>query len=134
MSVRVSESVARKLSQELQDITIEASIDTLAIITTTGARVAFFSKSRADSSVTSAITAALVNSGALATDQLGFGTLTDVMVRGDGGFLILRALNERFVLVGGTKQITAFTKAAAVLVKHTPTIIETLNEIPDEQY
>ena len=134
MSVRVSEAVARKLSQELQDITIEASIDTLAIITTTGARVAFFSKSRADSSVMSAITAALVNSGALATDQLSFGTLTDVMVRGDGGFLILRALSERFVLVGGTKQITAFTKAAAVLVKHSPTLISTLSEIPDEQY
>lgn len=134
MSVRVSESVARGLSKELQTITQEAQIETLAIITTTGARVAFFSKSRADASEMSAIAASLVNSGGLASGKLGFGNLTDVMVRGSNGFLILRSLGERFVLVGGTKKIATFTKSAAVLVKHSPSLMEILNEIPEDLY
>jgi len=134
MSVRVSETVARGLSKELQDITKEADIETLAIITTTGARVAFFSKSRADASEMSAIAASLINSGGLASGKLGFGTLTDVMVRGDNGFLVLRMLSERFVLVGGTKKIGTFTKAAAVLLKHAPTLTDILGTIPDQMY
>ena len=89
MSVRVSEATARALSKELQNITNEANLDTLAIITTTGARVAFFSKSRANASEMSAITASLVNSGGLASGKLGFGDLTDLMVRGHLALLTL---------------------------------------------
>ncbi|MDH5402164.1 MAG: roadblock/LC7 domain-containing protein [Candidatus Heimdallarchaeota archaeon] len=134
MSVRVSESVARGLSAELQAITKEAKIDTLAIITTTGARVAFFSKSRADSSELSAIAASLINSGGLASGKLGFGELNDVMLRGNNGFLILRMLSERFVLVGGTKNIQTFTKSASILVAHAAKISEILSDVPEDMY
>ena len=87
MSVRVNQKVARGLSQELQSITNEANIDTLAVITTTGARVAFFTKSSADASEMSAIAASLVNSGGLAAHRLELGNLSDVMVRGKNGFV-----------------------------------------------
>ncbi|MHA2091539.1 MAG: roadblock/LC7 domain-containing protein [Candidatus Kariarchaeaceae archaeon] len=133
MSVRVSQKVARGLSSELREITNEAKIDTLAIITVTGARVAFFSKSNADASELSAIAASLVNSGGLAATKLGFGELNDVMVRGLGGFIILKSLG-RFVLVGGTKNISTFTKAASVLITHSQRLVKILTEIPDEMY
>ncbi|MHA2253973.1 MAG: roadblock/LC7 domain-containing protein [Candidatus Kariarchaeaceae archaeon] len=133
MSVRVNQKVARGLSTELRAITNEAKIDTLAIITVTGARVAFFSKSNADASELSAIAASLVNSGGLAATKLGFGVLNDVMVRGDSGFIILRSLG-RFVLVGGTTNISTFTKAASTLVQHSSTLLDILKEIPDEMY
>ena len=133
MSVRVNQKVARGLSTELRAITNEARIDTLAIITVTGARVAFFSKSNADASELSAIAASLVNSGGLAATKLGFGILNDVMVRGDSGFIILRSLG-RFVLVGGTKNISTFTKAASILVQHSASLVDILKEIPDEMY
>lgn len=133
MSVRVNQKVARGLSSELRLITNEAKIDTLAIITVTGARVAFFSKSNADASELSAIAASLVNSGGLAAKKLGFGELNDVMVRGLSGFIILRSLG-RFVLVGGTKNISTFTKAASTLVAHSQKLQEILVEIPDEMY
>ncbi len=134
MSVRVSQSIAQELSRELHSITNEAEIDTLAIITVTGARVAFFSKTSANAAELSAITAALVNSGQLAAMKLGFESLTDVMVRGNNGFLILRSLSDRFVLVGGTKKITTFTKAAKVLVSHSASLARILEDVPDEMY
>lgn len=109
-------------------------IDTLAVITVTGARVAFFSKSNADASELSAIAASLVNSGGLATNRLGFGQLSDVMVRGKNGFVILKSLGPRFVLVGGTKNIAAFTKAATVLVQHSTVLENILAEIPEEDW
>ncbi|MHA2403238.1 MAG: roadblock/LC7 domain-containing protein, partial [Candidatus Kariarchaeaceae archaeon] len=127
------QKVARGLSSELREITNEAKIDTLAIITVTGARVAFFSKSNADASELSAIAASLVNSGGLAATKLGFGELNDVMVRGLGGFIILKSLG-RFVLVGGTKNISTFTKAASVLITHSQRLVKILTEIPDEMY
>ena len=134
MSVRVSQKVARGLSSELREITKEAEIDTLGIITSTGARVAFFTKSKADASELSAIAASLVNSGGLASRKLGFEDLTDVMVRGTEGFLLLRSLGNRFVLVGGSRNISTFTKAASILVNHTQSIIQILDEIPEEMY
>lgn len=134
MSVRVSQTIAQALSKELHAITNEASLDTLAVVTQTGARVAFFTKTSADASELSAIAAALVNAGALASRKLGFDELTDVMVRGKNGFLILRALFGRFVLVGGTSNISAFTKAATVLVNHSKSLSEILKDIPDEMY
>ncbi|OLS21098.1 MAG: hypothetical protein HeimC2_34740 [Candidatus Heimdallarchaeota archaeon LC_2] len=133
MSVRVNQKVARGLSQELREITKESQVDTLAVITVTGARVAFFSKSNADASELSAIAASLINSGGLATNRLGFGQLSDVMVRGKNGFVILKSLG-RFVLVGGTKNIQAFTKAASVLVQHAPKLESILADIPDEDW
>ena len=44
MSVRVNQKVAKGLSTELRAITGEAQIDTLAVITVTGARVAFLAR------------------------------------------------------------------------------------------
>lgn len=133
MSVRVSQKVAKGLSEELRIITNEAAIDTLAVITKTGARVAFFSKSSADASELSAIAASVINSGGLATKRLEFGELSDIMIRGRGGFLILKSLN-RFVLVGGTKNIKSFTKAATVLVSHASKLNEILSDIAEEDW
>ena len=95
--------------------------------------MAFFSKSNADASELSAIAASLINSGGLATNRLGFGQLSDVMVRGKNGFVILKSMG-RFVLVGGTKNIAAFTKAAAVLVQHSTSLEEILADIPEEDW
>ncbi len=55
------------------------------------------------------------------------------MVRGKNGFVILKSMG-RFVLVGGTKNITAFTKAASVLVQHAPELEGILAEIPEEDW
>lgn len=133
MSVRVNQATARELSNELRDITSEAQMDTLAIITVTGARVAFFSKSKADASEFAAIAASVINSGGLAAKRLGMGDLSDVMVRCKNGFVILRAVG-RFVLIGGSKNIKNFTRSAGVLVTHTEKLKQVLSNIPDEDW
>ena len=134
MSVRVSQEVAQGLSRELHQITNDANLETLAVVTKTGARVAFFTKTSADASEMSAIAAALLNTGSLAVERLDFETLSDIMIRGSNGFLIIRKLSDRFALVGGTSNISAFTKAASVLVNHTKSLGEILGKIPEEMY
>ncbi|RMG38705.1 MAG: hypothetical protein D6732_05105 [Methanobacteriota archaeon] len=133
MSVRVDKNTAAKLAKELRAITQEAKVDTLAIITTTGARVAFFTKSTADPSEFSAISASLQNAANLAVSRVGFGETTDIMVRCKSGFLILRNLG-RFILVAGARNIETFTTSASVLVQHSPNIDEILSVIPEDQY
>ncbi len=133
MSVRVDRNTAAKLAKELREITQEAKVDTLAVITTTGARVAFFTKSTADPSEFSAISASLQNAANLAVSRVGFGETTDIMVRCKSGFLILRNL-KRFILVAGARNIETFTSSASVLVQHSPKLNDILEAIPEDQY
>ena len=56
MSVRVTQDIAQTLSKELHAIVNEAEIDTLGIITVTGARVAFFTKTNAKMTVMNPVT------------------------------------------------------------------------------
>jgi predicted regulator of Ras-like GTPase activity (Roadblock/LC7/MglB family) len=133
MSVRVKKEIASNLAKQLHEITNEASVDTLGIFTHTGARVAFFTKSTADAHEFSAIAASLQNAGNLAVGKLNFGEPTDIMVRTKNGFIILRKLGI-FILTAGARNIDAFSKAAQVLLKHSPILKETLDEIPEGQY
>ena len=134
MSIRVSKHHAMALARVLKMITSESHIDTLAIISQTGARVAFFSTQKdADPHEMCAIGAALSNSGALALQKVGFGNLSDIMIRGNNGFLILKSM-DRFILVGGAREKQAFMEATQVLLKYSKQLSSILEEVPDEEY
>ena len=134
MSIRVDKQRAMALARVLKQITSESHIDTLAIISHTGARVAFFSTQKdADPHEMCAIGAALSNSGALALEKIGFGKMSDIMIRGSNGFLILKSM-DRFILVGGAKEKQAFMEATQVLLKYANQLSEILKEVPDEEY
>ncbi|MHA1912275.1 MAG: hypothetical protein ACTSYA_11315 [Candidatus Kariarchaeaceae archaeon] len=132
MSVKIDRLVATHLVQELRAITKEANLDTLAIITETGAKIAFFSTTEADPMEMSAIGASVTASGGLALSRISFGTLTDVMIRGSNGFLILRKMGQ-FTLVGGTNNKEEFMNATRVLLEHSVKLQEILKDVEYEE-
>jgi predicted regulator of Ras-like GTPase activity (Roadblock/LC7/MglB family) len=132
MSIKIDRLVAGQLVQELRAITQEANLDTLAIITETGSKIAFFSKTEADPMEMSAIGASVIGVGGLALTRIDFGTLTDVMIRGSNGFLILRKMGP-FTLVGGTNNKEEFINATKVLLEHSVKLHEILKDVEYEE-
>ena len=134
MSIRVSKDLAMKLARVLRDITRESKIETLALLSETGARIAFFSTVKsADPNEMSAIGAALMASTRLALEKIGFDPIQEIIARGERGFLFLRAL-DKFVLVGGASDKQTFKEVTIVLRKHEPELLAILKEVPEEEY
>ncbi|MHA1222192.1 MAG: hypothetical protein ACTSSG_03835 [Candidatus Heimdallarchaeaceae archaeon] len=137
--MRLERKIAYALAKELKDITQDAKLEALAILTATGDRIAFYAgDKKANSTELSAIGAALVAAARLALERLNFAPINDVMVRGKNGFLILKTIGE-FHLVGGTSDIEEFKNAISVLSNHAPKIADILSyvqleddEIPTE--
>ncbi len=130
--MKLEKKIAYALAKELKDITQEAKLDALAILTATGDRVAFFAgDKRANSTELSAIGAAVVAAARLALERLNFSPINDVMIRGKNGFLILKSIGN-YHLVGGTNDIEEFKTAIAVLSSHTPKIAEILSYAESE--
>ena len=122
--MRLERKIAYALAKELKDITQEAKLEALAVLTATGDRIAFYAgDKRANSTELSAIGAALVAA-----------PINDVMVRGKNGFLILKSIGD-FHLVGGTSDIEEFKNAIAVLSSHAPQIADILSyvQIDDDE-
>lgn len=133
--MRLERKIAYALAKELKDITQEAKLEALAVLTATGDRIAFYAGDKqANSTELSAIGAALVAAARLALERLAFSPINDVMVRGKNGFLILKSIGD-FHLVGGTSDIEEFKNAIAVLSNHAPQIADILSyvQIDDDE-
>ena len=127
--MRLERKVAYALAKELRDITQEARLEALAILTATGDRIAFYAgDKKANSTELSAIGAALVAAARLALERLNFSPINDVMVRGNNGFLILMSIGD-FHIVGGTSDIEEFKTAIAVLSSHATKIADILSYV-----
>ncbi len=127
--MRLEKKIAYALAKELKEITQQAKLEALAVLTATGDRVAFYAGDKnANSTELSAIGAALVAAARLALEKLDFSPLNDVMVRGRNGLLILKSIGE-FHIVGGTSDIEKFKTAIAVLSSHAPKIADILSYV-----
>ncbi|MHA1868165.1 MAG: hypothetical protein ACTSVB_04945 [Candidatus Heimdallarchaeaceae archaeon] len=132
--MKLERKVAYALAKELKEITQQAKLEALAVLTATGDRVAFYAgDKKANSTELSAIGAALVAAARLALERLNFSPINDVMVRGKNGLLIIKSIGD-FHLIGGTSDIEEFKTAIAVLSSHAPKISDILSyvEIDEE--
>jgi len=132
--MKLERKVAYALAKELKEITQQAKLEALAVLTATGDRVAFYAgDKKANSTELSAIGAALVAAARLALERLNFSPINDVMVRGKNGLLIIKSIGD-FHLIGGTSDIEEFKTAIAVLSSHAPKIADILSyvEIDEE--
>ncbi|MHA1203381.1 MAG: hypothetical protein K9W45_08700 [Candidatus Heimdallarchaeum aukensis] len=132
--MKLERKIAYALAKELKEITQQAKLEALAVLTATGDRVAFYAgDKKANSTELSAIGAALVAAARLALERLNFSPINDVMVRGKNGLLIIKSIGD-FHLIGGTSDIEEFKTAIAVLSSHAPKIADILSyvEIDEE--
>ena len=117
----------RKLIKLLQEIVRYADLEALALVTKTGMNVAFFSEEEADPDLFSALSAAVLNTGAMVVERMGHGDLWEVLVRGENGYSILAAAEE-FILIGASREGPSLGLAVRVLRKYSHMIPEIFKE------
>ncbi|MFX0113072.1 MAG: roadblock/LC7 domain-containing protein [Candidatus Hodarchaeota archaeon] len=117
----------RKLIKLLQEIVRYADLEALALVTRTGMNVAFFSEEEADPDLFSALSAAVLSTGAMVTDRMSHGELWEVIVRGNSGYTILAAAEE-FILIGASREAPSLGLAVRVLRKYSHMIPEIFKE------
>ena len=106
---------AQSLSQFLGSITEYSELDSLALITREGLRLAFSAVPgyNVDPDLFASLSAVVMQSGSDAIDTLGFKNILEVILRGDNGFIILSSAG-RFFLMGASRQMPELGKIVKI--------------------
>ncbi len=106
---------AQSLSQFLGSITEYSELDSLALITREGLRLAFSAVPgyNVDPDLFASLSAVVMQSGSDAIDTLGFTNMLEVILRGDNGFIILSSAG-RFFLMGASRQMPELGKIVKI--------------------
>ena len=106
---------AQSLSQFLGSITEYSELDSLALITREGLRLAFSAVPgyNVDPDLFASLSAVVMQSGSDAINALGFKNMLEVILRGDNGFIILSSAG-RFFLMGASRQMPELGKVVKI--------------------
>ena len=111
---KLSPTKQRDLTEILREVVNYAELEAIAVITKEGLHLAFFAAGKVDSDLLSAISAAILSTGEMAVDKMGFEKLSEVIVRGRSGYIILTDAGK-FVLVGAGREATSLGLSVRVL-------------------
>ena len=92
--------IEKKITVILQRVASEVDLHTLALITTEGRRIAYFSKMNVDPDLLSASVAAILNMGQMTVTQFQQGELMEIVVRGSEGYTIVSCAGQGFLMIG----------------------------------
>ena len=106
---------AKSLSTFLSSITEYSELESLAMVTREGLRLAFSAVPgyNVDPELFSSLSAVVMQSGADAIESMGYTNMLEVVLRGDNGFIILSAAGI-FLLVGASRQLTDLGKVVKI--------------------
>ncbi|MHA1797921.1 MAG: roadblock/LC7 domain-containing protein [Candidatus Helarchaeota archaeon] len=118
--------IEKKITVILQRVASEVDLHTLALITTEGRRIAYFSKMNVDPDLLSASVAAILNMGQMTVSQFQQGELLEIVVRGDAGFTIVSCAGQGFLMIGAGIQSSDLGLVVSVLRDYSKMIGEIL--------
>lgn len=101
----MNEEEAQRLAMYLREITLYTELETLAVVTRAGRRVAFSSTKGVDvdPDLLSAISAVLLQTGQEAVTKLGFEPLYELIVRGENGIIVVTDAGPLVLIGAGVK-------------------------------
>ncbi|MHA1369524.1 MAG: roadblock/LC7 domain-containing protein [Promethearchaeota archaeon] len=106
--VDIDPEIQIKLAQLLENIESKTELEGCAIISSTGLRIAYADSSvgpRIDADLYSASPAALISLGNTVTQNLQFGDIKEIVVRGSKGYTIITASTEiPFILLSTSRK------------------------------
>ncbi len=101
----MSEEEAKQLAMYLREITLYTELETLAVVTKAGRRVAFSSTKGVDidADLLFAISAVLLQTGIEAVSKLSFEPLFELIVRGEKGIIVVTDAGPLVLIGAGVK-------------------------------
>ncbi|MHA1754006.1 MAG: roadblock/LC7 domain-containing protein [Candidatus Odinarchaeia archaeon] len=119
MSVGLNKENAQKLAKYLSDIAMKSDLEALAVVTRDGIRLAFkaIGSKQIDPDLMSAISAAMLHVGESAVEKMGFSELWEVIVTGQGGYIVLSGAG-RLVLIGSGSRMKGLSDTVTLFRKY----------------
>lgn len=127
----ISEQKSEKIRTILQKIEDTTKLEGLAVITRDGVRVASSASVSVDADMLSAASAAMISTGEMATTQLNYGNLSDIIIRGDNGHILLTRSGPNHMLVAASKDTTQLGLNLGILRRYAQTISEMMRAAPE---
>ncbi|MHA1917438.1 MAG: roadblock/LC7 domain-containing protein [Candidatus Ranarchaeia archaeon] len=101
-----SEKLVLQLTNILERVAKDINLESLAVITQTGRKIAFYSKNQElDPDLLAALSAAMANMGNETVEKLNQGTLFEVIVRGSKGYAITTSAGPKLALIGASLKL-----------------------------
>nr|MDO8082291.1 roadblock/LC7 domain-containing protein [Candidatus Freyarchaeota archaeon] len=127
----ISEQKSEKIRIMLQKIEDTTKLEGLAVITRDGVRIASSASVSVDADMLSAASAAMISTGEMATIQLNYGNLSDIIIRGDNGHILLTRSGPNHMLVAASKDTTQLGLNLGVLRRYAKLISEMIGVPPE---
>ncbi|WXG40911.1 MAG: roadblock/LC7 domain-containing protein [Candidatus Freyarchaeum deiterrae] len=127
----ISEQKSEKIRIMLQKIEDTTKLEGLAVITRDGVRIASSASASVDADMLSAASAAMISTGEMASMQLNYGNLSDIIIRGDFGHILLTRAGPNHMLVAASKDTTQLGLHLGVLRRYAKLISEILGVTPE---
>ncbi len=127
MSSHLDPQKEKELVELLMGLTNYADLDAIAVVSKQGVKLAYFATedSDADPDLMAAVSAALLMTGEMAASKLDLDELFEVVIRGQGGFVVLSQAGE-FLLMGSAKDLTSMGLAVTQMRRYAREVGELL--------
>lgn len=114
-SITLTRDKAQKLAEYLKEIAARTNLESLAVVTKTGDRLAFktIKEKELDPLLVSAISAAMLHVGESAASKMGFKSLWEVIVTGREGYIVVSKAKD-VMLVGSGRSIEDLGETVSV--------------------
>ncbi|MGQ9719778.1 MAG: roadblock/LC7 domain-containing protein [Candidatus Jordarchaeum sp.] len=127
----ISEQKSEKIRGLLQKIEDTTKLEGCAVITRDGVRLASSASTSVDADMLSAASAAMISTGEMAAMQLSYGSLSDIIIRGDNGHILLTRAGPNHMLVAASKDTTQLGLNLGVLRRYASQISGMIGVTPE---
>ncbi|MEM3663020.1 MAG: roadblock/LC7 domain-containing protein [Candidatus Jordarchaeales archaeon] len=122
----LDEKTARKLVRMLQQIEDTTKLEGVAVVTRDGVRVACAESANVDVDAISTASAAIINTSEATAMQLGHGSLSEIIIKGDSGYLLITRVDDEHMMVASSRDIVRLGLNLGVLKRYSRSVAELL--------
>jgi len=122
-----------KLGPLIRELEKSPDVEGIAIVSRTGLKIWGYTSSAIDDEVFSAATAAIVSIGERTTKDLGFGSLSNVTVVGEKGFVVMTQISEDFMIAVASSNRTKMGYYMLILQRYSKIISMSSKSTEDEE-
>jgi predicted regulator of Ras-like GTPase activity (Roadblock/LC7/MglB family) len=101
ISSSINPEVSHALMEEIQRIESGTELKRVAVISKTGMSIASATSDQMDADAETASSAALIDLAERLSDSVSHGSLREILIKADSGFVILQSINDEYMIFGG---------------------------------
>ncbi|MEM1657653.1 MAG: roadblock/LC7 domain-containing protein [Candidatus Jordarchaeales archaeon] len=122
----LDERTAKRLIRVLQQVEDTTKLEGVAIVNRDGLRVACAESAKVDVDTISTASAAIINTSETTAAQLGHGNVSEVIIKGDSGYLIITRVDDQHFMVASSRDIMRLGLNLGILKRYARSIAELL--------